>query len=342
MTIDDGFRGGALWRPLAALYRTAIAGRAALYGTGVLRRQRVAARVISVGNLVAGGAGKTPLVIAIAEHLVAAGQRVAVLGRGYRASGEHGLNVIAPGQGSTADPAVCGDEAVLVAQRAPQVAVLSGADRVRLARTAIERFGSQVLLLDDGFQHWRLARDLDIVVLRAPRPFGNGRLLPAGPLREPIDSLHRADLVVINRSDGPLVELLPEWLALSRRLVEVAHLPLELVELATGAIRPVEQLRGQRVLLAAGVARPQSMSDTVRAVGADLVEIAARPDHHAWSSDEVAALAQRAQQLGALLLTSEKDAVKWRSPPPASCALRLVTRFISGADELWHRVDSKE
>lgn len=341
MTIDDGLRGGGLWRPLAALYRTAIAGRAALYRAGVLRRQRVAARVVSVGNLVAGGAGKTPLVIAIAEHLVAAGQRVAVLGRGYRARGEHGVNVIAPGQGNAADPAICGDEAVLVARRVPQAAVLSGADRVRLAQTAIDRFGSQVLLLDDGFQHWRLERDVDIVVLRAPRPFGNGRLLPAGPLREPIDNLRRADLVVINRSDGPLVELLPEWLALRRSLVELAHEPAELIDLVSGAAGPAAQLHGQRVLVAVGLARPQSMVSSVQALGADVIEVAERPDHHAWSGDEVAALAQRAQQLGAALLTSEKDAVKWRSPPPASCALRLATRFISGADALWRQVEGK-
>jgi len=336
--LDDGLPGGALLAPLELLFGAAARLRGAGYDHGILPARRLPVQVISIGNLVAGGTGKTPLVIAVAQRLTAAGRRVAVLARGYGGTGERGINIIAPGAGAEADPRHFGDEAVMVARRLPALPVLTGADRVVLGQRAVEAYAADTLLLDDGFQHRRLWRDVDLAVLRAPRPFGNGHLLPRGPLREPITALARADLALVNVSDGPLDKALPAGLTRGRGSIEFEVRPSVVVDLKSGALSPLETLHGQRVLLVTGVARPTAVASTVTALGAEIVDVVAAADHHPWRSDELDELRRRAELSRASLLTTEKDAVKWSPPPPGAQALRVEARVITGAQLLWRQL----
>jgi tetraacyldisaccharide 4'-kinase len=281
---------------LAALFGSTVRLRNWLFDRGLLRAERVDGLfVISVGNLVLGGAGKTPAVIAVCERLAGAGRKVAVLSRGY------GRTERAPMRVDPAGPAErYGDEPLLIARRCPSVEVFVGPRRAELARLALAR-GAEVAVLDDGMQHRRLARDLEIVVVDAATRFGNGRLLPAGPLREPQASLHRADLVWLR--DGR--ERLPG--------VEVPHVfaehrPTALMT-ATGP-RPLETLAGHRVLALCGIARPDAFVRTLKQLGADLADLRAFPDHHRFTPGELASAREQAARLGAQLVTTEKDAVR--------------------------------
>src|SRR5690242_9640252 len=186
--------------PFGALYSAAVKARAAGYQNHFLKTHRVSAPVISVGNITVGGTGKTPLVQWLAERLADRGQKVCILTRGYRRENVKQQVIVSDGEHVLSDVAHAGDEPMMLAQSLMRKsAVVCHADRVAAAAWAIEHFKSDVLLLDDGFQHRRLARDLDIVTIDATNPFGNGRLLPAGILREPIKSLSRADCIVLTR-----------------------------------------------------------------------------------------------------------------------------------------------
>ncbi len=191
---------GPLWAA-SAVFGAAVAARNRLYDSGALRSVRVEGLiVVSVGNLNVGGAGKTPAVIHLANAAVAEGRKVAVLSRGYGRASD--AELVFRGDGPTADEA--GDEPVLIASRCPSVHVLVGPDRARLAARAREELGVDLVFLDDGMQHRHLARDAEVVVVDEAAGFGNGRLLPCGPLREPLSALERASLVWLKASDAPV------------------------------------------------------------------------------------------------------------------------------------------
>ncbi|HVG30885.1 MAG TPA: tetraacyldisaccharide 4'-kinase, partial [Pyrinomonadaceae bacterium] len=188
--------------PLGLLYGAVTRARLRLYRSGLLKREGVGAPVVSVGNLTAGGTGKTPLVEWAARALAREGLRACVLTRGYGRADESRRVVASAGARVLAGVAECGDEPRLLAERLlGEAAVVCDRDRVAAARWAREAFGSEVFVLDDGFQHLRIARDLDVVTLDATAPWGGGHLLPRGRLREPVSGLARADCVVITRAE---------------------------------------------------------------------------------------------------------------------------------------------
>ena len=194
-----------LFWPLYALslpYGAAIGLRNRLYNGGGLPRTKLPCPVISVGNLTVGGTGKTPLVMLLAELMQEAGQRPAILSRGFGGRSTRGVQVVSDGRRLLATPETAGDEPVLMARTLPSVPVLTGPDRVRTGKVALDRFGAKLLILDDAFQHRRLVRDLDIVLTDLALPFGNGCLLPAGPLREPVQALRRARIVIRTGSEA--------------------------------------------------------------------------------------------------------------------------------------------
>jgi len=324
------------------LFRAAVALRGALYDRGLVAAARAPVPVVSVGNLAVGGAGKTPVAMAIAGRLLAAGRRPAVLSRGYRAASS-APRVVSDGRGPRLGPAEAGDEPWLVARRLPGVAVLCGPDRAALAREAVGASGADVLVLDDGFQHRRLRRDLDVVVVDAGNPWGNGHCLPAGPNREPRSALARAGLVWLTHADrappGALDRLRGEALrATGRPPVESRHAPRELVD---GRLEPAgspEALRGRRVGLLAGVARPESVRRTLEALGAEVAAVRAYPDHHPFTEAEVdEALAAAAAAGAGWLLTTEKDAVRLppgRAGDPRVRALRIEAEVLAGEEAL--------
>ncbi len=252
-------------RLAARLFGLGVALRGWTFRAGLRRPRRVEARVISVGNLNVGGAGKTPVVIALAERLQAAGVRFAVLSRGYGGTGREA--VVSDGKELKLGARDAGDEPVLVARRVRSAVVLVGANRARLARRAVSDFGCRTLLLDDGFQHRQLARDEDVVVLGGATPLGCGELLPWGPLREPIDALRRASLVWL--SNVPADEPLPPELPL--RQIRARTRVVEVVDWLGREGFGREALRGQRVFLLAGLARPSGFARTLVDLGAEVV-----------------------------------------------------------------------
>lgn len=273
--------------PLAWAYGVGVRLWHGLFDLGLRRPVRVAgARVISVGNLVVGGAGKTPVVIELARRALGAGHLVAVLSRGYgRASG-----AVRSFSAAALPPVVeVGDEPRLIARRCPGVTVWVGPDRVALARRAVAA-GATVLLLDDGFQHRRLARDEDVLVDGGA---GNGWLLPVGPLREPSSARRRATLIW--GRDGQPGD------------VEARH-ALRRVRGPDGREEPAEVLRGQRVVALSAIARPDRFAAALRALGAEVVAERAFGDHHVFSARELAAVTQLASRHGARVVTTEKDA----------------------------------
>ncbi len=295
--------GGAVLRmilaPLGLAYGCLAAGRTAAYRYGLLASHRVEVPVISVGNLTVGGTGKTPFVVLLARYLSDAGRRPAILLRGY----------------GSAEPQAA-DEARLLGQLLPDIAVHPHPDRVRAAQEAVER-GADVLVLDDGFQHHRLQRNLDIVLLDATAPWGGGLPLPAGLLREFPRAIRRADVVCLTRTSAHEAESSApsQKLAILHRLVPqtpvacAAVRPVRLRDL-NGRSHPLETLAGRRVAALAGIARPDAFSKTLRELGAEIACSFALPDHHAYPPGAADRFLARGKAEGIPLVTTEKDAVK--------------------------------
>ncbi len=312
--------------PAAVLFRAAVAARNGLFAAGVLRAQAVEGlRVLSVGNLTAGGAGKTPVVAFLAERLAGVGVQVAVLSRGHGRRAQGLVRVQGPPWPSFQE---VGDEPLLLARRLPQAHVWVGANRVALAQRA-RAAGATVALLDDGFQHRWLRREGDVVVLDEAVALGNGHLLPWGPLREPASSLQRASLVWVRAAPKPRpLPALPEGL----QVVRASHAAVDVVT-ADGVVAPLSRLAGLRVLGFCGIARPSAFGQTLRELGAEMVTVHGFPDHHAFTPKELARLRAEAAALKAELVTTEKDAMRLPQDFPAS-VLRLGVSLVSGEDAL--------
>jgi tetraacyldisaccharide 4'-kinase len=293
---------------LSLPYRGAVAARNRLYARGLLRQERLPCPVISVGNLTVGGTGKTPTVILIAAMLKGKGRRPAVLSRGYGGAARAPVNTVSDGKRILMGWREAGDEPLLIAGAVPGVPVLTGPRRFLTGRAAVERFGADVLVLDDAFQHRELYRDIDIVLTDAAHPFGNGYLLPRGPLREPPEALRRAHLLIRTgdpESEGPLPEVpsLPSFRGV--------HRPRELVEAATGRILPLAELNGMKVCAFAGIGSPEAFRRSLISLGAEIVSFRAFPDHHPYTLSDVGALRRLAGETGAdRIVTTEKDGIR--------------------------------
>lgn len=308
---------------LSAGYGGLMGLRQQLFRSGVLRSERVlGVRVLSVGNLNVGGTGKTPAVIALAERLRTR-TLVAVVTRGYgRQSGEP-LD-IEPGQ--VRSPLLAGDEPLLISARTG-VPVLVDRDRVRATQRARDRYGARVVILDDGMQHLRLARDLDMVVVDEAVGFGNGRVIPRGPLREPLIGLERAGLIWLRESSQPVP--LPAFAA---PVIRVRYVPSVWIR-PDGQTERLDALSGRRVIALCGIARPSRFERTLAELGVERVQTFAFADHHAFKPDELARVRSAAERADATLVTTEKDRVRLPAGFPA-LALRLEVRVRAGEDVL--------
>lgn len=305
--------------PLGLLFGAAVRARNALYGRGILRSHEVGAPVISVGNITTGGTGKTPLVEWVARAASAGGRRVCILTRGYGRADERSRVLVSDGERVLADAREGGDEPRLLAEALTGVAaVLSDPDRVAAARWALENLRSDLFILDDGFQHRRIARDLDLVTVDASNPWGGGRLLPAGRLREPPSELARADCVILTRS-----ELAPEIESLRREVSRFNNgRPVLTSRSRTKRLRPLDSKGAESGVanapssLAAfcAIGNPTAFFEHLRRDGHTLVHERAFRDHHEYSQADLDAVSLEAKRLGAsALVTTAKDAVKLRS-----------------------------
>jgi tetraacyldisaccharide 4'-kinase len=289
-----------------------------LYDWGLWRRIRLPARVISIGNLTVGGSGKTPFVGWLAERLRARGEKVAILSRGVHAALSARVNVVSDGERVLLAPADVGDEPVWLASHVPGVPVLAGRNRVALGLRASAVFGTEILLLDDGFQHHRVERDLDLVCVDAEVGLGNGHVLPRGPLREPSSALRSADAIVWTRC-SPDAETPPRDRRLPPALprFHARMVPVGLRALGGAETRALETLRNQRVGLLTAIARPQAVKRVLEDLGADVVKLSAYPDHHLYRRGDIDSL-----DPALLWVTTGKDAVKL--PSSWSAGRRLM------------------
>lgn len=292
---------------LALLYRLLSGIRAGLYRSGVKKRRKLPVPFISVGNIVVGGSGKTPLVSWIVSRLQDEGRRPAVISRGYGGS-EKGPLRVDPGKGAAAR---FGDEPAMIARSHPGLPVVVARDRWKAGNEAVGRWNADIVVADDAFQHLRLERDLDIVAVDGRRWFGNGRLFPAGPLREDLGSLARADVVVIKgKGEGP-EEVEKE--ALLGRLAPQALIVEAVLRPAgwrlSGEVGPVVGKPPEPVFPISGLADPGTFGATLDEMGIRRLEGRSFPDHHTFSEREMLDVDSAAAASGALAVaTTEKDA----------------------------------
>ncbi len=277
--------------------------------------------VISVGNLVVGGTGKTPLVVYLARLLVKDGHRVVIVSRGYGRSGAAPV-IVSRGERALTGWREAGDEPVLLAMLARGAGVVAAARRADGVRLAVDKLGAGVILLDDGLQHVQLARDLDIVAVDARSPVGNGHLLPAGPLREHPQGIARAGLVIATRCDrsggADSVRRIAAALAPGAPLVETRMRLAELWDVSSGRTVRASDVRGERALAVAGIADPEDFAASLRDLGFELVGLRGFADHHEFTDDDIAGLDADIRRLDAsVVLTTEKDAVRLRGWRPS-------------------------
>jgi len=304
--------------------------RALAYRCGLFRSYRLPRPVVSVGNLVAGGTGKTPMTVWIAAYLIRRGKTVAVLTRGYGGRLEGQVAVVADGRQRLLSPAEAGDEPCLLADLLPGLIVVMGSNRYAAGIMAMERFSPDIFILDDGFQHLRLQRDLDILLLDASRPLDNGFPLPAGFLRETFAAVRRADLVIFTRcarEQQPAIEL-PPGIPAGRALHALSGCrPVD-----GGAVRQFSDLVMQKGLAFAGIADPESFFVSLEAAGLHLTATLSFPDHAAYGEEEVAALAAlRRSSRADYLITTAKDAVKL-----GSCGGRDLPLYVADVEMVFH------
>lgn len=303
-------------------YRAVMFVRNAAYDFGLKKIATVEVPVIAIGNLTTGGTGKTPIVAAVVQMLQQAGHRPGIVSRGYRAD--------ASGQN---------DEKRVLAMQCPGVPHEQNADRVVASNKIISDHQVTAIVLDDAFQHRRIHRNLNVVLIDATNPLGFGHLLPRGLLRESIVGLKRADFVLVTRADAVSPSQLQQIRKkcvqhdqrLSNRIAEVSFQPTAMIG-ASGEIRSIDELSGQPVVVMTGIGNPEAFVMTCEALKLKIVDKAFFPDHHHFTPDEVAEVCERAAKLDAAIVTTVKDLVKIADPPERLFAVDIQAEF-SDADE---------
>jgi tetraacyldisaccharide 4'-kinase len=314
-----------LLTPFAWLYSSALRLRAGLHRSGILKTNRLPRPVVSIGNITVGGTGKTPVTAHIASFLLTQGYKVAVLSRGYGGTLEGQTCVVSDGATIMLGATECGDEPYLLASTVPGLMVVIGTDRYAAGGLAMQQMAPDIFLLDDGFQHLRLHRDLNILLLDFSLPFGNNMTLPAGILREPSSAIRRADLVIYTRT--------PEG---ARTTIDTRGIPactarhaiVDLLPLKGGTPVPFTHCLGHSVLAFAGIADPDSFFAGLRAKGLNLVQTINFPDHVAYNKEQCDEIAEAMRTSGAdYFVTTEKDGVKLKGLSVDCAARTLLARL---------------
>ena len=298
---------------LEALYIRGVAGRRT---KEMAHPVKAGIPVISAGNITAGGTGKTPCIIYLARILQRMGRRPAVLTRGYKGELEHHGGIVSDRDKILISQKKAGDEPYMMAARLPGVPVIAGKDRI-VSAAAAKALGADVLLLDDGFQYWRLARDLDIVLIDSTDPFGGGHVLPRGFLREPMDALGRAGLFLLTKSRQSSPEEREKIRQVLARfaphvpVIETDHEPVPPVRLEEWPRHGSGAVPEGKVMLLCGIGNPRSFEKTAAEAGLPATSCMIFPDHHQYREEDLTAASRRAEREGArALVVTEKDAVK--------------------------------
>ncbi|HEV2394435.1 MAG TPA: tetraacyldisaccharide 4'-kinase [Verrucomicrobiae bacterium] len=338
------------------LFQVAVKTRRFLYNVRILRDSTLGVQVIAIGNLTVGGTGKTPVVEKFARELRDQGRTVAILSRGYRSKPtpihQWFVNklflrddttpprVVSDGKSLLLDSEMAGDEPYMLASNLKDVVVLVDKDRVKSGRYAIEKFGCDTLLLDDGFQYWKLrGRRQDIVLIDRQQPFGNERLLPRGTLREPPSHLARASTIFITKSDGNTAALRRRIAAVNPTagIIECIHHPLYLEDVFTGQRCGLDLLRGRKVASLSGIAQPESFEGSLVQLGGELVFSRRFADHHRFTQQEILNVINRSKKRQAeAIITTQKDAVRFPKIDRRDLPIyfmRVEIKILHGADD---------
>ncbi len=297
-----------LLRALTPIYALVMRLRSLAYQSGACSSRRLPRPVISVGNLTLGGTGKTPMVAWLARHFIAHGGRVAVLSRGYGGSANGELKLVADGTSLLLSPAEAGDEPYLLASSIPGLIVAIGADRYSAGLLALEKCDPDIFILDDGFQHLALQRDLNLLLLDCRNPLANGWLLPGGLLREPLSAVARADLLIFSRCAA---ELQTPAAVGDIQACRTRHLLTGVKRPGSAELLPFNSLPHGSGLAFAGIADPAAFFSALTAAGLDIGATLPFPDHAVYGAEELAAIGRLREESGAAyLITTEKDGVK--------------------------------
>ena len=317
---------------ISRFYRMAVQFRLWMYDKRIIRNHALGCLVVSIGNLSCGGTGKTPVVEVFARSLSSHGRRVAILSRGYRSknrtlweklahifrAGEMEIppKVVSDGKNLLLNSEYAGDEPYMLASNLPDVAVVVDKDRVKSGIYAIDKFQSDVIILDDGFQYLMLKPHINIVLVDATDPFGNGHVLPRGILREPVKNIRRADYIFLTKSDGShKITHLKRFIRRHTRraeIIECCHRPQHLVKMFSGKQQlPLEKLQGVKVAALSAIACPASFEHFLEQLGANLIYKDHFADHHRYTQQEIIDFINQAKAAGAeMIITTEKDAVR--------------------------------
>jgi len=322
---------------LSFFYGWVVSARAFLYAHRILKAHSLSCKVVSVGNITLGGTGKTPFVCLLSEMIRAKGYRVAILSRGYKGKFQGPFGLVSDGEEIFMNWQQAGDEPYLLAEKLKEVPVVIGKERWLSGKYAIEQFQAEVVILDDGFQHLPLKRNLDIVLIDSSSPFGNGHLFPRGVLREPLKQIRRADAIILTKvGQSDNISELKENLA-----TIVDGCPIFQVDYAPAEIRvwgeknplPPEHLKEKKVLAFSGVAKPESFWQSLLKLGVKIFGTETFPDHHRYEQKEMEKLWAKGAALKVdALVTTEKDLVRMEALAPGLIplwALAIKHIFIS-------------
>jgi tetraacyldisaccharide 4'-kinase len=327
-----------------------------LYNSRIIRDSTLGVQVIAVGNITVGGTGKTPVVEKFARALQDEGRKVAILSRGYRSNPgplpRRFLNklllredttpprIVSDGKSLLLNSETAGDEPYMLATNLKDVVVLVDKDRVKAGRYAIQKFGCDILLLDDGFQYWRLrGRRRDVVLIDCQQPFGNEYLLPRGTLREPPRHLRRANYIFITKSDGDTARLRARIHKHNSKakIIECVHHPLYYEDVFTGERHGLDFIEGKKIATLSGIAQPESFEQSLVKMGADLVYAKRFADHHRFTQQEMLNAINRAKKRQAdIILTTQKDAVRFPKLDRRDLPIyfmRVEIKILSGAKD---------
>ena len=333
----------------SCLFALVVSFRYFLYRTGLLRRFPLGIQVISIGNVTAGGTGKTPVTEIFARTLAAQGRKVAILSRGYRRKEAPWWRrmftqviepplVVSDGKHILLDAATGGDEPYMLASNLPGVAVVVDRNRVKAGRYAIKRLGCDTIILDDGFQYQRLKHSVEVVLVDSTNPFGNGNMLPRGILREPARHLKRADIIFLTKCSGDVSAARDEIRRYNKtaEIVECNHAPKVLKDVWSREEYPLDWLRGKTLCTLSGIASPKGFENSLRRLGSKVVWCERYADHHRYESSEVLYALNRTADMGAdALVTTEKDAVRFPrfETTPVKCLyLRIAIEILRGRE----------
>ncbi len=342
---------------LSKVFLIGVKGRRWLYEARIIRDHPLGVQVITVGNLTVGGTGKTPVVEKFARVLTDQGRKVAVLSRGYRSKPPPLMQrlrnklllqedvtpprIVSDAKNLLLNSEDAGDEPYMLASNLKDVVVLVDKDRVKAGRYAIEKYGCDILLLDDGFQYWKLSgRRRDIVLVDAQQPFGNEHLLPRGTLREPPEHIQRADTIFITKSDGETAGLRARIRKHNPKagIIECVHWPLYFEDVFNPEQREkIGWLKGRKVATLSGIAQPESFENSLVQQGAELVYTKRFADHHRFNQQEVLNAINRAKKRRAeVIITTQKDAVRFPKIDRRDLPIyfmRVEIKILSGAKD---------